>query len=341
MHYSERSMPRTPSIWLRSQDGWWYVTIQGHKQKLSKDKKEAQKAFHTLMSVEPEPEEQGGFRPNFRKLADLFLEEAKRTKGDMTYTVQKHYLQSFCNHIGKRKAAEIKVHHASEWIHSHDNWSESTRTTARGIVLACLNWSVQQDYLTANPLAKFKRGEYTRRERFLTPEERTKVLGWLQGNIRDFMYVVDQTGARPYSEIGRITAEMIDFETGTILFKKHKNAKKGKKRVIYLTEGLRELFKRMCEEKPTGLLFHTRNGIAWNQGTAMKWIRKAETVLAIPRFTVYSFRHAYISECLAKGMSAEIVAELVGNSPATIHKYYSHIDQKTDTLRSAAQRAVS
>jgi hypothetical protein len=39
-------------------------------------------------------------------------------------------------------------------------------------------------------------------------------------------------------------------------------------------------------------------------------------------------------------MSSDIVAELVGNTPKTISRYYSHLDQKKNTLRDAARLAV-
>ena len=39
-------------------------------------------------------------------------------------------------------------------------------------------------------------------------------------------------------------------------------------------------------------------------------------------------------------MTADIVAELVGNSPRTITKYYAHLESKKNTLREAARKAV-
>lgn len=333
-------MARKAKVWFRKATGWYMTTYRGEQIRLSRDKKEAERAFHTLLAQDEPVEETRGYRPSFKKLADLFLREAERTKEPMTLKVQTIYLQSFCDHVKGRKASDLKVHHATEWINAHPEWGESTQTTARSILRACLNWSVNQGYLAANPLAKLKRGDFLRRERILTAEEKKRIREWLPAGIREFVFALEQTGARPFSELARVTGDMVDFAAGSITFKKHKNAKKGKRRVVYLTDALAELLRRLAAERPTGPLFTTRLGNPWNKGNVMKWMRKVEVALSIPRLTVYAWRHTLITECLAKGMSADIVAELVGNSPSTIHRYYSHLDQKQDVLREAARRAV-
>ena len=48
-------MARIPKVWLRAQTGWYCTTLNGETIKLSKDKKEAEKAFHTLLAHWPAP----------------------------------------------------------------------------------------------------------------------------------------------------------------------------------------------------------------------------------------------------------------------------------------------
>lgn len=357
-------MPRKSSIWFREQTGWYMTTYRGKQKKLSRDRKEAEREYHALLAQEEPPEEKGGPRPTFRKLADLFLQEGAKTKGAETVKVQAVYLQSFCDHVGKKKAADLKVYHVTEWLSAHDKpgkvrgprkrkvpksdaepvryqaWGESTRTTARSVVRACLAWAVGQGYIAANPLAALKRGAYDRRERILSAEEKLKIREWLPEGVREFVFALEQTGARPFSELATVTADMVDWDARTVTFVKHKNAKRGKKRVVYLTDGLLATLKQLALKHPSGPLFRTRTGRAWSKGTVLKWVRKAEAALGVPRLNPYAWRHTFITESLAKGITADIVAELVGNSPATIHKYYSHLDQKRDVLHEAARRAV-
>jgi hypothetical protein len=92
-------MPRKSSVWFREEDGWFYTTIRRKQLKLSKDKKEAETAFHALMATADEPEEQGGARPTFRRPADDFLEFSKGDNPEKTFQTHRIFLQSFCDHV--------------------------------------------------------------------------------------------------------------------------------------------------------------------------------------------------------------------------------------------------
>jgi len=182
---------------------------------------------------------------------------------------------------------------------------------------------------------------FHRRERILTNEERQQIKGAVREKVfRNLLTFLEQTGARPFSEAAQVTASMIDWQEGSITFEKHKNARKGKTRVIYLTPELTEMLREMAQKNPDGPLFVTRYGIPYNKGNVNQRIRRLETKLRIPRFNLYSYRHSYITDALERGLSSDIVAELVGNTPKTIAKYYSHLESKRNTLRDAARRAV-
>jgi integrase len=335
-------MARPSRVWFREQTGWYYTTIRGEQIKLSPDAKEAERLLHGLLSKEPEDIPTTALRPSMRKIADLWLDEQQRTKKPDTYRMHKFYLQSFCNHVGKKRVADLKVHTATAWINSHPEWtSESTRTGARAALLACLNWAVAQDLIQTNPLAKMKRGGYTKRERVLAPEERRKLREAAHPSFRPFLFALEQTGARPFSELAKLEASMIDWQTGTARFLDHKNAGKGKHRVIYFTPELLAMLRELAKDRPTGPLFRTQFG---NRYTAFNCSRRMLPLckkLGIPPASVYCYRHTLITEALSKGMTADVVAELVGNSAITIARNYSHLCQMTDVLKQAALRAVS
>ncbi len=85
-------MARKAGIWFRSQDGFYYTTYKGESAKLSKDKAEAERAFHALMAQASEKVEECKLLPTFRKGAELFLDHAEKTKERTTYELQRNYL---------------------------------------------------------------------------------------------------------------------------------------------------------------------------------------------------------------------------------------------------------
>jgi integrase len=360
-------MARKPSVWFREATGWYMTTFRGEQVKLSTDKAEAERAFHALLAKEPEPETTSKFRPSFRKLADLFLAHAQQTKEPQTYELQRYFLQSFCDHVKKRLACDLKVADVTTWLLAMNGegkqkrklrgkemphgpteqtkvkWGHNSQVTGRAIVRACLNWGVDQGYLTHSPLGRLKAGSYHRRERILTPEERFEIKKHIRdGMFSDFFFFLEQTGCRPFSEAAKITPEMIDWTESSITFTKHKNARKGKARTIYLTERVREMMRRRAAgRKPGELVFHTRNGEAFAGNNTVQRVRRFERLCGIPRFSLYALRHSYIVEALERGLSSDIIAELVGNTAKTISRYYNHLDQKKNTLREAARLAVA
>jgi integrase len=315
------------------------TTVNGKQIKLALDRKEARQAFHELMA-KPENKPIDTSRISFRKLADRFLEHCKGTMAEKTYVVRKFYLQKFCDHLGRKAVADIRVEHFTAYEAKNPQWSQSTRTAVRSIILACLNWGADQEIIAANPVPKLKNGSYSRRERILTADERERIKAAASKPLRDFLEALELTGARPYSEIGSLTADMIDFETGTITFVKHKNAKKGKKRVIYITPQFEALLRKRLAMNPTGLVFRTQKKGPWNADAMCEWMRKLERDLKIPRLTCYAYRHSFVSDALERGLTADIVGHLVGNKAATIAKHYDHLDQKREALKAAARKAV-
>lgn len=331
-------MSRESSIWFREQTGWYYTTHHGQQVKLSKDKAEAKRLLHKLLSeAEPEPVV-GGI--TFRKAADLYLAHCHRTAEPGTFYMRKLYLQKFVSRVKGLAVSDLKVRHVSEWEAANPDWSRSTIATVRSIVLACLNWADKEGLIDGHPLRKLKAGRYDRRERILTPDEKAMIRAAVPDYLLDFLDALALTGARPYSEVARLTADLIDWEAGIIPLAKHKNAKKGKPRTIYLTPQLEAILRRKVEEHPTGILFRTRRGVRWTAPHMHYWLRKLERTLNIPRLSLYAWRHTMVTEALERGLTGDVVSELVGNSPQTITKYYSKLSEKLATLRAAAAKAV-
>lgn len=338
-------MARKAKVWFREQTGWYMTTIRGEQIKLSKDEKEAERAFHALMAKEePEVRDTGVF-PTFRKIADLFLADSLAHKKPTTYKMHKYFLQGFCDHVGRRRVNDLRVHHVTDWVAKPKDkvkqWNQSSACSARTTVLACLNWAVAQGYIDSHPLGKLKRGSHKKRERVLSPEERQLIRDSVKPDFRDFLFALEQTGARPFSEMALLTADMINWKARTITFREHKNEGKGKKRTIYMTAALIELLRRLADEHPTGYLFRNTRDHVWRSHDATRRLNYIIDKLKLPPATIYAWRHTYITEALERGMTANVVAELVGNSPLTIARNYDHLNQRTSTMLEAAQRAVS
>jgi integrase len=333
-------MPRPPSVWFREQDGWYYTTHQGKQIKLSQDPKEAEREFHLFLAGKSD-EPKNAARMSLRKLADEFLIWCESNVGKDAFRWRKRAMKSLCDFIPGVKAADLGVRQVERWLESK-TWKPNTKTSARGALQACMNWGVKREMIPVNPVKALGIGSYTNAERILTAAERKLVREGINGQeFKDYLRVLELTGARPFSEIATLTASVVDFDNGVIVFEKHKNAKKGKRRTVYLTPELVEILRRRIAERPEGLLFRTIRGNPIDSKNVSHRLRLVTKRVGMKRFNIYSYRHSYITDALERGLTASVVAELVGNSAKTISKYYDHLSQKRDAMKEAALKAVS
>jgi integrase len=326
-------------MWQRKRDGVWMTTIHGVQHKLHKDKTEARKALNRLLgSDQPPPARRSGMTT--RKLCDDFLVRTAGGKDAATHEVQVMHLNAFCEALGHRDPATLKVHEVEKWLSERPGWADSTKALCVTIVKAAFNWGAEQGHLSVNPIKKLKRRDTGRRERLLTPEERERIKAAVSWRMRDFLEVLEQTGCRPFSEAAKLEAKDVDFEKGRSVRRKHKNEKKGKTRTIYFPPKALERLKELAEKYPTGPLLRNRRGNAWTRISASHYLTRVCKKLKMPQVTAYAFRHTYITEALVRGVPVDVLAELVGNSPAVLRKNYSHIAQMDDALAAAALKAV-
>jgi integrase len=331
-------MPRTPGVWFRKQTGWYCTKVGGVVHKLSTDEGEAQKAFYKLMAGDaPKLRTE---RHSVRWLCDKFLDRTKADKTPDTFRVQLDRLKTFCARFGKRPGDSLKAHEVNEWLDAQA-WETSTKALAVTIIKAVFNWAVAEDYLSESPLKKLKRRKVARRDRVLSADEEAALLAGVDGCFRDFVLVLLRTGMRPYSEAAKLSAGMIDWAEGRAVLREHKNAKKGKGRVVYFPPEVLEVLRRLAREHPAGPLLRNARAAAWAKDAVHDRIRRVCEDAGIEHFNAYALRSTYVTNALIRGVPVEVVAELVGTSPKMIHAHYAAVNKKTDALKEAARRAVT
>ena len=350
-------MARHATLWQRGRDGMYMTTMDGRQVKLSKNKAEARRLFHQLM---------GGGRAapaacpfSVRKLCDTYLDRTAGRKTARRTELLARYLQRFCDAFGHRRPETLKPHEVNDWLDGLESRAKprprrpggpkpepkplagSSKALIVTMVKAVFNWAATEGYVASSPLAKLTRRKIARRERVLTPDEYRRVAAAAAPGFRDFLTVLAMTGCRPFSEAARLTAADIDFGKGRTVFARHKNAGKGKIRVVYYPPAVLARLRELAAERPTGPLLVNARGTAWDEDNVSHYLRTVADRAGIERFPCYALRTTYISAALARGVPVETVAALCGNSPKVIHAHYNSVDKMEDVLRAAAEKAVT
>lgn len=160
-----------------------------------------------------------------------------------------------------------------------------------------------------------------RRERFLSLEERQRLLSACREDLRQFVEGLLLTAARP-GELAACVARDFDRAAGTLTL----DGKTGR-RTVSLSSAAIAFFANATKDKlPLAPLLARQDGLAWNKDYWQDKFSKAVEDAGLPDDVVlYSIRHAAISEMVSGGIDAFIVAALAGTSTAMIDRHYGHL----------------
>src|SRR5262249_37347337 len=131
--------------------------------------------------------------------------------------------------------------------------------------------------------------------------------------------VLAATGARP-GELANATAANFDAQKGAIIhlpdairppgLYRHKNAGRGKTRIILLTGEALDIVKKLVAKHPTGPLFRTsrplrgeRKGLPskWTPEVIVQRFFKIRKAMGLSGVTAYSFRHQFCTDWIKDG----------------------------------------
>lgn len=338
-------MPRQPSPWYRKSKDAWYVKVDRRHIPLRvrgrNNREAAVRAWHRLMAGFAS--ETPTTRPtavSVREWQTAFLDYAETRLKPNTLVWYRHALNHFNSDFATRPLASISPGDVERWSRSQRTWGDTSRAHALGILQIAFRWAVRRGWLERNPLEhvtkprRRSRGE----DAVITAADHQKLLAAATPQFQFVLQVLHATGARP-AEVAAITAENFDPVNGIVRLREHKTVRHGKRRVLYLTQGVVRLLRCQRERYGSGSLLRNRLGNPWTKDAIVLSMRRLRGKTGVSA-TAYSYRHTYATDALASGVPDAHVAELLGHSStAMLHRHYSHLGTRTKVLAAAA-RAV-
>jgi integrase len=235
------------------------------------------------------------------------------------------------------------------------HWGLGSQRNCLQSLNAAFNWAARSGLIPKNPLvgiempAASSRGEDALIGNNVDEIDANhrKIIGYSKPWLKPFIQALKDTGARP-GEIAAATAENFDPEAAAFVFRKasrmrsdrfkHKNASKGKERVIFLTGETLVTVRELVAKFPTGPLFRRKVNRGFHKTCIVMAFQKLQRKMKMPMLTAYSYRHTFATEMLKAGMDVETLAELMGNSAAVIRLHYSHLLADKPALRGKLER---
>jgi integrase len=340
-------MARPSKPWYRAERKAWFVTIAGRVYNLGQEEEAAYKEFYRLLGgVEPEPLAPGPI--TLEEVIDRYLLDLAGRVKSTSFRTTKGFLKPISRAIGRLPAPAVRREDVKQAIEGRATWGSTAKFTAYGRLAACLNWALQQtpSLIPANVVRGIPRPTCRARssESVPGPEDFERLRVAAKPHLRDVLEALYDTGARP-GEVIRVTAGEFSAGNATWILPEHKTAHRiGRPRVIHLTARVVETCVRLAKLYPSGPLYRTSYKVPYrNTCKLSESVRHLRWKLGLSQAVVpYGLRHAFTSDALLKGIPDTVVAALLGHTSTTmIHKFYSHVNERSRELKSALDKIRS
>jgi integrase len=330
---------RKAKPWYRKERDCWCVYINGRLIRLAKgrhNRKQAIRNWHRLMADDKTPPEE----VTVRTLLERYEEAHVHHHQPRTVRNRRCSFESFKRQYGHERASNVKPHWVESWLDHHRSWSPTTVWTYTGWLQSAFRWAERQGMLPDNPLRAMTRPTPRSRgvECTISDEQHEVMLAEASPRLRDFLIALSETGARP-GEVASVTAHDFDSTMGIWILRKHKTARMGKRRVVFLPTRIIEMCVRLAGEHPDGPLFRTEIGTKWTASGIHAALKRLTTRCGFTQRPIaYGYRHTFATDALAKGVPDAQVAELLGHASTTmLHRHYAHLCGRAKTLRTALE----
>lgn len=342
-------MARRRGIWQRGQNGHWYTKKNG-KQILVADKSKNYNDAWDIYCANYTTESPDKIQ--VKVVLNRFLTWCEKYRSQATYKWYQTFLSDFAGTFHNNlPVARLKKWQVQEWLDGIDEWNDNTKNAAVRALKGALNWALDQELISTNPVARFKAPSRTGRELWLDDKQFKQLLSYTDDAFADYLVFAFETGARP-QEIRILTAKHFDGEKFTL----DKKDSKGKKyaRVIYLNDRMQKLVKKLCRINPEGPIFTNRDGKPWKPNAIRcRFLRRMKrngkkyhaglsVKMKMPGLCAYTMRHSFCTNALIRGLDVATVAKLMGHKDATmVLRVYQHLAQNHAYLLEAAQKATN
>jgi len=338
----------------RGNSKYWYIQFQYNGQTFIKSTKTTDKKLSEMMESE------------WRK--KLILHEVTGIKERVVfseiltlYSDSKKDLSSYPHilYLGKRILTEfksityldeLKTQHLERFKVDQQKYGYSNQTIKHlfGVIRGTWKYGKRLGYQVSDlefPTIKVDKGKL----RYLSFEEEKKLLKSLDPrrevkglppynqrpillkrqmeDLYDFFILLLDTGGR-HSEISTLEWSRINLEERTITLWRPKVRNES---ILYMTDRVYEILRRRLKNKLNQFVFNNKSGGC--RGYTPSTLHKVFNRCGLTDCSVHTLRHTLASRLIQNGLSIYEVKEILGHSDIKTTMRYSHIEQRSVSLK--------
>ena len=331
--------------------------------------KKKSQVMEAIARVQSEDRRVSEKRLTVRELTYLFLPAISDDVAPSTWLRRAEYLHDFVSgySAGTRTATEPselkRIHQGygdllcsevtpailNEWAAAHKRWGpHGAGFNARRAVLRLLNWGVEQNKITHNPIRGLKFKKHRNRLTYFNNEQEKILLDNASAAMATAIKVCIRTGARPGCEFAALEHRHITFpKEGRMLWTfpaKESKVRKMARKLQITSPEIIAITKAEMAKYPTGKIFRVRSGKPWNPKSISNMFKQLLTRLRSQGIEFdadacfYTCRHTFAKRTLGgywnNGIptTLSILAKRMGNTVQVAAMYADWVDEYSEPL---------
>lgn len=252
-------------------------------------------------------------------------------------------------HWGHRHMDEVTRFEVKEWVAELARAGLAPATIERCVALlsSAFRGAIDAELLEANPASRLRLPKPDNaRERYLTRDEGSAILGALSGRDRAMVAFMLGVGGARWGEMAGADAADYDAAAGTYRVRQvwdtHEGTLKAypkgkKRRTAPVPDWVARELRPLIGTRKSGLIFRSS---AHTPVSLPNWrsrvLQRTLADLSIEGVTPHTFRHTYASWLIQEGVSLAEVGRLMGHtSPLTTQRYAHLLDEVPESVRHA------
>ncbi len=158
-----------------------------------------------------------------------------------------------------------------------------------------------------------------------TPAQWEKIVSLVKDQcFLDLLTFLWETGCRPM-EARCVEARHVDLKNRLVVFPPSES-KKGRERVIFMTDAAVEICDRLCRHQPDGPIFRNTQGRPWTKDAIACRFRRMKKKVNIKGLCAYGIRHSFATEGLKNGVDSLSLATIMGHTDVSmLARTYQHL----------------
>ncbi|WP_319760564.1 tyrosine-type recombinase/integrase [Maridesulfovibrio sp.] len=263
-----------------------------------------------------------------QELLDLYLKDygLRGQSAAQAYNIRRTMESKIIPKLPNKRVDRLTYADLLNMLEHYPKLNQSTKNRYFAYLRAVFNWGIAHDYITVNPLQKWKMSKEAPRQFEISLEELTQIIRHSPPHLQLIIEMTFYLGLRPgKSELFKLKWDDVDFENRRVFVFATKTKQN---RYVPIPDILIPILKKAKRKAKTEYVIEYNGKPVLRVDTALKTAKEKAGITK--SFRLYDLRHMYATLMMTQGGDLAAVSANLGHSDIslTANTYYQPMEKE-------------